>query len=482
MKNDCIRRAGRAERIVRCLLAGSVVAFVAGCDLDSVLEVSTPDLVPGDVASRTDNLESLRNGVLFEFARAFTGPSGSNAAPGIIGLSGIFTDEQWYSSTFVDMQEIDRRAISRENGSLTTVFGYAHRARNWADVTAERFAASELANSTDHALVVNLGGYAHLFLSDNFCSGVPLSRTSIEGALEFGPARTTTEIVELAFARFTEGAGIAQSANSRAQLDLARVGQARALVALGRLTEAATIAAMVTPGFVYSVEYSESASGQSNGIWAQINSSRRASIASEEGTTNTGLRYFNPGGTDAASMTIDPRVPVLSRDVGSGTSIPVFRPGRTGTRGASVPLASFVEAQLIIAESLLANGTSDAYLAVLNDLRSNVAAHLIAFGMAMGGSVTLPPLVDPGTPAERVRQLFDERAFWLHLTGQRLADLRRMIRLYGFAEGEVFPTGVSVRNVPYGADVNFPIPFVEGNNPAFTPVEGVSGACLDRLP
>jgi len=480
MMNDIARRARRRSGVVRSLFVVSVAGLAAGCSLDSVLEVSTPDLVPGDVASHPDNLASLRNGVLFEFARALTGPEGSNSTPGIVGLSGIFTDEQWYSSTFSDMQAIDQRTITRENPALRTVFGYIHRARNWADVAAEQFAASEMANTGDHALVTNLGGYAHFFLSDNWCSGVPLSRTSITGAVEFGPARTTTEIVEMALEKFRDAASIAQTANSRGQLDLARMGQARALLSLGRVSEAAAMAETVTPGFVYMVEYSELASGQSNGIWGQINSSRRASLASEEGSSNRGLRYFNRNGTNAATMTLDPRVPVLSRDVGTGTSIPVFRAGRTATRGAGIPLASYVEARLIVAESLLGYGMSTTYLEVLNELRAEATTHLLALGFTLTGPVVLPPLTDPGTAKARVRQLFDERAFWLHLTGQRLGDVRRMIRSYGFTENEVFPTGVTVRNVPFGTDINFPIPFVEGNNPAFQPLDGASGACLDR--
>jgi hypothetical protein len=469
---SCRRSVGVAP--LAALLAAGIL--LGACDLDSLLDVPTPDLVPGDVAADPENLASLRNGVLFEFARAYTGPAGSNDYPGIVGITGVFTDELWYSSTFPDMREFDRRAITAENAGLLTVFRYIHRARNWAEVAAEQYADSPQANSPSHSLVTSLAGYAHFFLAENFCSGVPLSRTSIRGALEFGPGRPTNEILEIALDRFTGAEGIAQAAGSSVMINLARVGRARALRGLDRLAEAAGVAATVSPGFFWMVEYSEDSSGQSNGIWGQINTNLRSSLASEEGTANRGQRYFNRQGMDAASLTIDPRVPISSRDAGLSTGLPVFRAGKFSTRGSDAPLATYVEAQLILAEHLSAAGMSADYLPVLNALRANVAALLPTVGIVPQGQVALEPLVDPGERDARILQLYAERAMWLHLSAQRLGDLRRLIRVYGFGEADVFPTGNTITNLPFGNDVNFPVPLMEGNNPEF------DGQCLDRLP
>ncbi len=475
MKPESLRRIRGRSGLWLLLGAASLCIVLAGCDIDTLLDVDSPDIVPGDVAAHPDNLQSLRNGVLFEFARAFTGPAGSNDYPGIIGTSGVMTDEQWYASTFTQMREIDSRGIPVENGGIVTVFRHVQRARNWAEVTAREFANSPSANSADHALVTNLAGYAHFFLADNFCSGTPLSHTSISGALEFGPGLTTTEMLERALGRFVEARAIAQAAGSAQQLNLARVGEARALLNLGRRGEAATVAAQVPAGFSHRIEYSEVASGQSNGIWAQINSNRRSSLASQEGPN--GIRFFDRAGTNAATLTVDPRVPVISRDLGLGnTGVAVFRTGKFATRGANVPLASYVEAQLIVAENLLADGSSAAYLPVLNALRADVASHLPTLGITPPAGASLPALTDPGSREARILQLYQERAFWLHLTGQRLGDLRRLMRLYGFQQNQVFPTGTTVFNTPYQTDVNFPVPFVEGNNPLF------AGECFNRLP
>lgn len=459
---------------MRLLALPSLSLLLMGCDVDSILEADNPDIVPSDIASDPDNLSSLRNGALFEFARALTGPGGSNDYPGIIGTTAVFTDEGWYSSTFTQMRQIDARTIPEENGAILTVFRYAQRARNWAEIASSQFAGSPQANTADHALVTNLAGYSHFLLADNFCSGVPLSRTTIEGDLEFESGQTTSAVFEIALSRFTDAAAIAQAAGDQHQLDLARVGQARALLNLGRISEAASVAAQVTPGFVHSVDYSDNASGQFNGIWAQINSQRRASIASSEGSVNLGLNFFNRGESTAADMTIDPRVPVLSRTIGSGTQFPVFRTGKYDERGRDIPVASYVEAQLIVAEGLLDHGNSNAYLAVLNELRADVESHLEDLGVPITGEATLAPLTDPGTPEERILQLYEERAFWLHLTGQRLGDLRRLIRHYEFNQNEVFPTGITIIGWPIGTDVNFPVPFIEGNNPE------IDKTCIDR--
>jgi starch-binding outer membrane protein, SusD/RagB family len=87
------------------------------------------------------------------------------------------------------------------------------------------------------------------------------------------------------------------------------------------------------------------------------------------------------------------------------------------------------------------------------------------------------------TQAQRVDLHFRQRAFWLYLTGHRLADMRRLVRQYGRSAGSVFPSGPYSRlqhadlaprvDGTYGSDVNFPVPFDERNNPNFTD-------CLNR--
>ena len=88
-------------------------------------------------------------------------------------------------------------------------------------------------------------------------------------------------------------------------------------------------------------------------------------------------------------------------------------------------------------------------------------------------ATALPNLVDPGTTDARVSLLFREKAFWTFARGQRLGDVRRLVRQYGRASTAVFPEGVHFKAGNFGSDVNLPVVTDEENNPNFT-------GCLDR--
>ena len=444
--------------------AGLLALALVGCDTASLVELEDPDQITGPVARDPENINELRNGALYEFARAVAGPAQNNATPGIVGLTGVMTDELWFSSTFPTMKEIDARNIDVTNSNLRTAYQYIHRARNMADRVIEQYDAAGKANTEDHALVTNLSGFSTIFLAENFCSGVPLSSTSLTGELEFGPGQTTEELVDLAIERFDAAIARAVAAGSEEQEFVARIGKARALQIVGEFAAAAAEVASVPTDFVYEVAYSDNASGQGNGVWYNINSERRSSAATGEG--RNGIEFFARGDTASTVNTIDPRVPVDSIGFGSGSQIlPHYRQHKYDDRGVGIPLASGIEARLIEAEAALALGQSAAYLSTLNELRAEIE---------LTAEAGLPALTDPGTPEARVLQFFEERAFWLWLTGHRLADLRRLVKFYGFDADDVFPTGQTIDGTPYGSDVNFPIPFQEQNNPDYT------GKCIDR--
>ena len=83
-------------------------------------------------------------------------------------------------------------------------------------------------------------------------------------------------------------------------------------------------------------------------------------------------------------------------------------------------------------------------------------------------------LTDPGTDSLRTNQLFREKAFWTFSRGQRLGDLRRLVRQYLRTVTGTFPEGDHYRGGTYGPDVNLPVPKdEENNNPNFH-------GCLDR--
>ena len=85
----------------------------------------------------------------------------------------------------------------------------------------------------------------------------------------------------------------------------------------------------------------------------------------------------------------------------------------------------------------------------------------------------MAPLATPSTKDDAINVFFREKAFWQFGRGQRLGDLRRLVRQYGRTQDQVFPTGVFHKGGNYSSDVNIPIPDTEKSNPLFT-------GCIDR--
>ena len=81
----------------------------------------------------------------------------------------------------------------------------------------------------------------------------------------------------------------------------------------------------------------------------------------------------------------------------------------------------------------------------------------------------------PATLNDAINLFFREKAFWVFGRGQRLGDLRRLIRQYHRTQDNVFPTGTFHKNgnPAYGTDVNFPVTTNEIPNPAWK-------GCIDR--
>src|SRR5690606_34845722 len=75
-----------------------------------------------------------------------------------------------------------------------------------------------------------------------------------------------------------------------------------------------------------------------------------------------------------------------------------------------------------------------------------------------GGVEGLPLLEDPGSAEARLKMVFDERGYWLFLTGHRQGDLRRMVRVHGYDSDEVYPTGNFPYGGAYGHSTILPIP------------------------
>jgi hypothetical protein len=176
----------------------------------------------------------------------------------------------------------------------------------------------------------------------------------------------------------------------------------------------------------------------------------------------------------------DPRLPCTDT---KNTTPKVGQDGgtimRTTTRfGRLTPVdvVNGIDARLIEAEAALKANDVTTWLTKLNGLRTGTD-RVTSIDSVTLSATALAALTDPGTANGRIDLTFRERAFWTFSRGQRLGDLRRLVRQYGRTADNVFPTGPHYKTSQYGSDVNLPVHTDEQNNPKF---KEAGGACLDR--
>jgi hypothetical protein len=445
----------RARRVLPAALVTVAVLALAACS--DLLEVNDPDIVTPDNLTDDLGLTTLRNGALSNFQQAW---SAGQANDNLVVVSGLFTDEWMHSGTFPTRQEMDRREIQIiGNGTMEGLFFRLQRARADLERAAIRIERSVADPNADARIpeMLAYAGFTYVGFGENYCSGVPFSET-IDSIL-YGEPLTTTQMFEQAVAHFD--AAIGHPAAGTDIEYLARIGKGRALLSLNQASAAATAVQPVPDDWVFYNHHSNTEGRTRNGIYHLNYEAGRWSVAEGEG--GNGLAFRSGG---------DPRVPWSDQGVGFDSETPLYQLMLHTSRLDRFPLASGVEARLIEAEAALGTG---AWLTTLNDLRLNFATLGPLLYPDNPPSGTLDPLTDPGSAAAREDLLFDERAYWLYSTGHRLGDLRRLIRQYGRSTEGVFPTGAYFKGGSYGADVNFPVPQPEENNPNFA-------QCLDRNP
>jgi hypothetical protein len=222
---------------------------------------------------------------------------------------------------------------------------------------------------------------------------------------------------------------------------------------------------MVPDGFEYRLRFDSTITGTNgdqshdaaNFMWSMTEPySYGPAMADHEGIN--GLNWISGG---------DPRTEAVSYGTDNAGN-PRYVPRRYSRTGDSpLVVAGWIEARLIQAEADLAAGGS-AWLNHLNALRAAVTFPPPATDPE-GDPQTLAALADPGDADARVDLLFRERAMWLHLSGQRLSDMRRLVRQYGRDPSSVFPRGLYHKGGTYGSEMTMPMPAEERVfNPLFT--------------
>ena len=428
----------------RASLLGLLVATfgLAGCDLDELLTVDDRDVVSPPSLEGEAGLPVVVAGAFGDFAAAY---SGSTNGDSYVTVTALMSDEFYSAGTFATRTATDRRLQQTPANTNTSDDAYIDLqfARRALKDAAARVATDIGTSDPDYIELKALEGYTLTMLGESFCSAVPLSNV-VEGEFVYSAPLTSSQLFDSAVAKFD--ASLAAEDNH-----LAAIGKGRALLAQGNAAAAAAAVADVPTDYVYLIFHSES--GSSNDVYSKQNNGRFSQSDVEGGS---GPAFRSSG---------DPRTPWEQDSLGGfDENIDLYHSLLYTSFSDDHPLATGIEARLIEAEAALQAGNYGDMTGILNDLRSDNPRVDVD-----GDPIVLPDLPAVTTEDAALDQLFDERAYWLYLTGHRLNDLRRLMYEYGFTEDEAYPSGSYFKGGSYGDDVVFPIDFDEENNTEFDP-------------
>lgn len=485
------------KSVVRMLSLAASGFLMIGCSLGDLVKTEYPLGAKDPATAKTASgaVEQYR-GTIDRF-RIVTG---SNLRPlNYITASGLLSDEMnagQYHGTVVTLNAqsyIDSRHIpdNSPHKSIEDIWRGLHQVRNNARnsiSSLKQYAPESPPDMIGHAYA--LWGMSEMFLANLYCSGIPLTTVNTEGGYKSTLGFATRAVYDSAIAKFDSA--LAVTNDSMTYRYLAQVGKGWAFLQLGEYEKAKDAVAGVPDDFVYNNLYSAgstpgfvpaSASWLSGAnVSSNIISTGWGTVSDSEGVN--GLPYISSG--DPRSRTL-----ISTRTDASFPSTVVRYPARWALPvlgSAPITMASGVEARLIEAEALFHAGQST-WVDILNRLRNDGTFTINPDGDTVWGAGTgavlfandtafhgLKPLQDPGTDEARIDLIFQERAYWLFLTGRRHSDMRRLVRIYFRPTEEVFPIGVYPIGETgiYGNDVNLPAP--EGEMLLNNRYQG----CLDR--
>jgi hypothetical protein len=448
------------------VVGATTAALTLGCrnPQDSLLEADDPDIITPESANSAEGADALRVGAMGRLQNITAG--GENAWL----LGGLLVDEWKSSDTFSQRNETDERKVQDNNANVISMWRATHRARNSAREAIVKLQEFKPNPAWGIGQMYFVMGFTEMTLAETFCSGIPLSDAST-GAIVYGPPLTTVELFTLALAHVDSALSFL-SATDAPTTEVRRATQitkARILINLARWTDAA---ALITPANVpnnYQLVATFSLTTTNNQIWALNTSAKRWTVG--DSVDKVG-RIINAIPFASAN---DPRVPVVGTSLGTSPAGPGFDTqtnfiyqtiwGRTD----ATPIVSGLDARLMEAEIKLRADDIPGVMSILNALRAAPPALSNSYTPA-----AMAALPTPATKDAAINLFFREKAFWTFGRGQRLPDLRRLVRQYGRSQTDVFPQGTFFKtNVPYGTDVNFPVTTDELSNPEFK-------GCKDR--
>jgi hypothetical protein len=388
--------------------------------------------------------------------------------------SGMVADEFKNSDFQPDRQDIDQRNLKSTN----TILGYTQitQIRGFVRDAIVQMRAFLPQNTGDIGELYMALAFVEMSLAENYCNGIPLGHTE-SGVVTLGPGLTNQQVYDSALVHIDSALGFLTGSDTTTLRvkPAASIVKARILIDKGSQTGAAAAlvpTAAIPSTYQYLWTSSTALNSDDNGIWVLNNSVARISVADSFDIVGGQVNVIKNALPFISAN--DPRVPTQA----GGAASPKVQPedGLTPlwiqrlfpNRDDPVPMVSGIDARLIEAEARLVAADYSGMTAILNQLRTDRPTIGTFRPTAMAANLAVPA---SKTAAEDL--FFREKGFWTFGRGQRMSDLRRVIRQYGRTQDKVFPTGVYFKGGSYGTDVNFAIPDAELLNPNFK-------GCIDR--
>jgi hypothetical protein len=446
-------------------MAAVVAMAVAGCShvKDQLLEPQQPGVIGPDQVGSPTAADALRVGAISRLRGITVGDET------MWMLSGLMADEWKSGDTFSQRNDTDQRRVQPDNANVNTFYTNHHRTRGAArDAIAalNEYLPEPKANFAQMYWVL---GLAEMQLSEAFCNGVPFGVT-VNGVPTYTEPVSNADGFAIALAHIDSGlayvpappASDTFAVNTRYNL---LVTKARILIQLGRFADVAAVTASVPTAYRWNATFALT-SGD-NQVWALNTGAKRWVVGDSfdvQGIIKNALPFASAG---------DPRVPVTGRSVTSPLGLAFDNQTNlvnlsTFARSDAAPIISGLDARLYEAEARLQANDIAGMMTILNALR--------AAPQRLSGSYSTPVMAALTTPANQTAATdlyFREKAFWVFSRGQRLGDLRRLIRQYKRTADNVFPSGPFWKGSTYGTDVAFPVTNTESPNPNFK-------GCLNR--
>jgi starch-binding outer membrane protein, SusD/RagB family len=407
----------------RCLIPMALAVALAGCSLDTLINVKAPSRVLADGLDVPANAALLVGSAAADF----------ECALGHYIVAGGLTGNEFEVATgLITMKEYDKRSFTPVSSDYalvtcdqTTTIG-VYRPLSTARWDADHilnllqgWSDTDVTNRQDKiAEAAAYAGYSLVLLGEGMCSA----------ALDLGPEMTPDQLLSEAESRFTTSIAAANQAGDSVWLNMSLIGRARARLDLGRKADAAADAALVPNGFTQYATYSSDSPRRENPVYTRNNRTGNVSVqAVYQALTFDGVPDSRVNVVDSGQKGIDG---VTENWVQM----------KYPTAESPIPIASWREARLIQAE---AAGGQQA----------------VAFINQLHAAAGLPPFSSTDESAIQA-QIVQERQRELFLEGQHLGDLKRYGSPLVPAAGAPFKDGGGV----YGDQECFPLPNIEINN------------------